>query len=348
MSVKIVVDEIPDGVEVPMAHRADDSEDPETGGKREDSDWEEDEYNYRLNNSNTIFYAIKDNVVIGHLGLDSDDSVQGVYVDPEHRGEGIAIQLYLKAVDTLGSIESDTSSQEQSGKDIWKKLKQMKPDNVFLGKKTYKFSKEPIAIKKKEESEDPKKLYHVTSRRNLPSILKRGLIPSVGEITTMGHSADAPKMVFLIEDPAGPLRGLGHKDAIALEVDVTHNTIYHFDGYGIQELGGKYYDPASTGPEEMEIPPVGVEDGDFFTFETIEPKYIKISEGFKSMKAKCEDCKDCDCEEHDDVICSDCGEHSEYCPEHGTECCGAKPKFSDYEPHESKVNILLNILKRAQ
>lgn len=43
--------------------------------------------------------------------------------------------------------------------------------------------------------------------------------------------------------------------------------------------------------------------------------------------------EECECELEEDVICSDCGEHTEYCPDCGTTCCGARKWNTDYEPH---------------
>jgi hypothetical protein len=82
-------------------------------------------------------------------------------------------------------------------------------------------------------------------------------------------------MVFLLDRPAP---GLLYGDYKILKVDPSLNTVYYYDGYGVQELGGKYYDPASTDSDEMEVPPVGVEEGDYFTFEKIRPAQLEVVE----------------------------------------------------------------------
>jgi GNAT superfamily N-acetyltransferase len=147
-----------------------------------------------------------------------------------------------------------------------------------------------------EDKEDTSILYHATDKKNLPSILKRGLVPSVGKATMAGHGSEAPKLVYFTDDLERLKRGgLGHKDLVIFAVDTSLNTIYHFDGYGIQELGGRYYDPASTSPDEMEIPPVGVEEDDYFTYETISPKSLKVVyEGMNNLHAQYESIAECD------------------------------------------------------
>ena len=61
------------------------------------------------------------------------------------------------------------------------------------------------------------------------------------------------------------------------------------------------------------------------TFEQAEREYLEPPED-----CECEDCK----EKDEDVICSYCGEHTEYCSNCGTECCGAHKVDSEYEDSE--------------
>jgi len=113
----------------------------------------------------------------------------------------------------------------------------------------------------------PKKLYHVTNIKNMESIKKTGLTPSVGEITDKAHGSKSEKLVYLLETPAsGILSDLG-KDALVLEVNTKDYSIYYYDGYAIREVGGRYL--------ENEDIPVGVEEGDFYSYEIITPsKYL--------------------------------------------------------------------------
>lgn len=51
----------------------------------------------------------------------------------------------------------------------------------------------------------------------------------------------------------------------------------------------------------------------------------KLDELFKILEEECE----CGEEMDDDVICSECGEHSASCPNCGSVCCGSKSHDSD-------------------
>lgn len=109
------------------------------------------------------------------------------------------------------------------------------------------------------------KLYHITKKKNLANILKIGLEPRVGEITRAGHGSEAQPLVYLLDKPAP---GLKNKDSVVLEISPEENNIFFYDGYGLRELDGPYH-------EHVDIP-VGVEEGDWFTEEVINPKNIKV------------------------------------------------------------------------
>lgn len=50
--------------------------------------------------------------------------------------------------------------------------------------------------------------------------------------------------------------------------------------------------------------------------------------GFGPQRAQ-PTCEGCNEALEEDVICSECGEHSACCCHHGTECCGAKARSFD-------------------
>lgn len=99
--------------------------------------WEEMEYNYRLNLCDTKYFAVKNGQVIGHIGL-QDDTVRAVYVDEGERGQGVAFSLYLAVIEDLGYLKSD-DAREVSADNIWKKLKKRFPDRVSYQKATDQF-----------------------------------------------------------------------------------------------------------------------------------------------------------------------------------------------------------------
>ena len=112
-----------------------------------------------------------------------------------------------------------------------------------------------------------KKLYHTTNKKHLDSILKNGLVPTVGEYTQMGHGSESEKLVFFLDKPIPDYHG---KDTVVLELKNPKNYyIYKFDGYGMEDFNsGKYI--------EHEDIPAGVEEGDYFTREKVSPKDLKV------------------------------------------------------------------------
>lgn len=89
--------------------------------------------NYRLNNVDDIRYAVKDNEVVGHVGVDAEGSVKTVYVDPKHRRKGVAEQLYKDYAKENGSLISDDfNAMEPEAKKLWEKLKKENPDKVNI------------------------------------------------------------------------------------------------------------------------------------------------------------------------------------------------------------------------
>jgi len=112
-----------------------------------------------------------------------------------------------------------------------------------------------------------KVLYHVTQKKNLPSIMKKGLVPQVGPNTDAGHGDDenpAEPLVYLLDKPAS---GLLNKTAVTLAIKTRNYNIYYFDGHGIE---------GPEGYQEEGDYPVGIEPGDYFTYDTIDPEDITL------------------------------------------------------------------------
>jgi hypothetical protein len=109
-------------------------------------------------------------------------------------------------------------------------------------------------------------LYHSTHRKNLKNILKYGLIPQVGEITSAGHSSNAEELVYFSSTPLN----LYGENTITFELINPRNyDIYYYDGYGLQPINGGSY-------IEHEDIPVGVEEGDYFTEDEIRPEDLNL------------------------------------------------------------------------
>jgi len=112
-------------IEIPMAHRAEHEE------YYVAEEWQKTQFNYRLNSATSIYYAYKNRKVIGHLGLDDDDRVRAVYIDPEFRRKGIAAKIYEAVFKRNARIFSDDAqAMEPEIINMWHKLKKKFPDNI--------------------------------------------------------------------------------------------------------------------------------------------------------------------------------------------------------------------------
>lgn len=113
------------GIDIPMAHR---SEYLDYGDSLK---WEDTEYNYRLSNLEDIYYAVLNNKVVGHIGIDDDYSIRAVYVDPEYRNRGISEKMHLEIFKLYPRVMSDDSdAMEVAEKKLWEKLMKRFPDNI--------------------------------------------------------------------------------------------------------------------------------------------------------------------------------------------------------------------------
>lgn len=118
--IKIVKDEVPNGVIWDLAHK--------NQYHMDENEWSDKDFNYRLNVCDTIFFAIKNNKVVGHLGI-REDKVQSIFVEESHRGEGIALELYFKAFDVYPVLYSD-DAREPAGTKLWERLMGMYPNLI--------------------------------------------------------------------------------------------------------------------------------------------------------------------------------------------------------------------------
>ena len=100
------------GVKIPLKH---------SGESQWGDNWKEEDYNYRLNMCDEIFYAIEGDHILGHLGV-QEDTVRAVFVEDKYRGQGVAQGLYEKAFEVLGFLYSD-DAREAADTYIWEKFK---------------------------------------------------------------------------------------------------------------------------------------------------------------------------------------------------------------------------------
>lgn len=117
-------------------------------------------------------------------------------------------------------------------------------------------------------STPPKQLYHVTHRKNLDSIRKKGLTPKIGDVTKSAHGDrenPATPLVYLLDGIApGIFEG---KDSVIITVDPSENDIWYFSGYELIRHGGSYW-----GEEISEGDfPIGIEPGDYYSESKVVP-----------------------------------------------------------------------------
>lgn len=124
-------DSLPKGVKIPNAHT------PQAEGEEAE--------NHRLNMTDSHYFAVHNNKVIGHIGIktEPDDHhgpiINASYVDPEHRGKGIGMGLYSHVLAHEPNVSSD-NAREPGADAIWNKLKAKHPQNVSFDKKADRFT----------------------------------------------------------------------------------------------------------------------------------------------------------------------------------------------------------------
>lgn len=84
------------------------------------SEWKEEEYNYRLNTCDTIYFAVVNNKIVGHLGL-NENSIKALYIDPNFRSFRLSYQLYEHLFLDFQYVESDDAREPVANK-IWERL----------------------------------------------------------------------------------------------------------------------------------------------------------------------------------------------------------------------------------
>jgi hypothetical protein len=96
-------------------------------------EWEEKDYNYRLNICDTVIYAVIDNKIIGHLGL-RDNTIKALAVDSEHNSKGVSYELYEMAFQVYKNVYSD-DAREPAATHMWERLMNKHPERIrYLSK----------------------------------------------------------------------------------------------------------------------------------------------------------------------------------------------------------------------
>jgi hypothetical protein len=120
------------------------------------------------------------------------------------------------------------------------------------------------------EQNPPKVLYHVTHKKNLDAIRKKGLLPKVGSITRSAHGDEthsATPLVYLSDKVAPGIKGTFGKDAIIITVDPAKNDIWFFTGNELVEVRDGYWGQIIS---EGDFP-IGIETGDFYSEQKVDP-----------------------------------------------------------------------------
>lgn len=133
--MKIVeLSDIPGSVEIPLEHC------PEW--HMEEGEWMDMEFNYRLNNCDSIYYLLdEDDSFVGHIGL-NDSKIQTVFISEEYQGQGLSYKLYEYLMEEFESFSSD-DAREPAANHIWENLMKRYPGQVSYSKsrKRYIFEK---------------------------------------------------------------------------------------------------------------------------------------------------------------------------------------------------------------
>jgi hypothetical protein len=125
---------LPSHIKIPLAH----SNECNFVPTESEPEWEELEYNYRLQMCDTVFYAVENDKVVAHLGI-YDGTVKGVYVSPDCNGKGITYLLYKEAFNIFPVLNSD-DAREPAATHIWERLMEMYPGNITYNKKTDQYT----------------------------------------------------------------------------------------------------------------------------------------------------------------------------------------------------------------
>ncbi len=111
--------ELPSNITVPLSHSSE---------LDFDGEWEECEYNYRLNICDETIYAVENGTVVAHLGI-RENEIKAICVDEGFQGQGVTYQLYAAAFKVYRNLFSD-DAREPAATHIWEKMMEMYPGKI--------------------------------------------------------------------------------------------------------------------------------------------------------------------------------------------------------------------------
>jgi len=99
------------------------------------------DYNYRLQTVSNKKYLTKNGHVVGHIGLNDEDSIKAAFIEEALQGEGLGTEMYRQLFNEGNPISSDDlMAMEPEAKAIWEKLSKEFPGKITKTKKGYKFN----------------------------------------------------------------------------------------------------------------------------------------------------------------------------------------------------------------
>lgn len=106
----------------------------------EEDNWQEKDYNYRLNMCDEIFLLSVDSQIVGHIGL-QDRTIRSIHINESHQGKGLSRKLYQHLFDTFEEFSSD-DAREPVIDYLWKYFMKEKPNQIRYDEdeKKYLFS----------------------------------------------------------------------------------------------------------------------------------------------------------------------------------------------------------------
>lgn len=149
--------------------------------------WQDTEYNYRINpDHDTQYITDKNNKTLGHFALDEDDVTRSVYIDPQHRGQGLGYKAH-EALASKIPIKMDDANEPEIYK-IWDKLKTNYPDKVEQIGKTME-GKPRYGFKETLQNLGGGKFKSILG----PILAKAGLATAGGMVSLASEAADSPE-----------------------------------------------------------------------------------------------------------------------------------------------------------
>lgn len=102
-----------------------------------EDEWEESDFNYRLNTCDDILVLVHNDTIIGHMGF-SNSTIRALFIDESYQGQGLSYKFYEYAFNFYEWVNSD-DAREPVATYIWKKLQKQYPNQITYDKRKDQF-----------------------------------------------------------------------------------------------------------------------------------------------------------------------------------------------------------------